>query len=548
MRESGGRYAGRGLGGGLLLALACLLSACGSGSGKGTTLFAEQPITVDCEAFPSRTPKAQFVAFDDYALKLRLLREAEAAARSADSQFPEDYDTGFPLSREMVLSRMAVNYAKLGAYDQAMQIAGELEARDAKQLAVAGIASIYATRGELEEARKLTLSLRRGSPWHAWGRDTLSIYAAAALARKGDFSAARRKLRDLGVEDAEIDWRIAPWMVDAGRAGEALKLLRNAEGLPAYTRTRAFAAVSQAAFRAGNVWAGREAALEAHRIRRDAGYILLGVAFVDLTEHMALIDLLYSENQDAAASTVAGELTEDLIGFAEEDPNSDALMFEFLVFLFELQRSYEDVDGALRSLKAMRRRASVSLDADEHWARVAATRQVWTMIMDGEVLSGLRLAESFSRPDAQCSALGNAVSALSSRGNFPRAWQVAEATLANGDCSSGEAPEGLEELYFPSPPPFSNIALIALSRGDSDTACRALGRIDDNITLIVTVGQMVGGLARAGYLDLAAEIAGSIGSEEFRVIVVLNAIDPRPIGLRAGLPLHDWWGEPLAYR
>ena len=511
-------------------------------------LFAEQPITVDCESFPSRTPKAQFVAFGDYALKLRLLREAEATARSADSRFPEDYNNGFPLSREMVLSRMAVNYAQLGAYDQAMRIAGELEARDAKQLAVAGIASVYATRGELEEARKLTLSLRRGSPWHAWGRDALSIYAAAALARKGDFAAARRKLRDLGVEDAEIDWRIAPWRVDAGRAREALTLLRNAEGLPAYTRTRAFAAVSQAAFRAGNVSAGREAALEAHRIRRDASYTPLGVAFVDLTEHMGLIDLLYSENQDAAAWMIAGELTEDLIGFGEKDANSDALMFEFLVFLFELQRSYGDVEGAEHSLKAMRRRASVSLDAEEHWARVAAARQVWTMIMDGEVVSGLRLAESFGRPDAQCSALGNAVSALSSRGDFPRAWQIAEATLANGDCSSREAPEGLEELYFSSPPPFSNIALIALSRGDPETACRALGRIDDNTTLIVTVGQMVGGLARAGYLDLAADIAGSIGSEEFRVIAVLNAIDPRPIGLRASLPLHDWWGEPLAYR
>ena len=103
------------LGGGLLLVLACLLAACGSGPGKGAPALTELEITVDCEAFPSSTPKAQLVAFDDYALKLRLLRQAEAAARSADSLFPEDYDSGFPLSREMVLSRISPASSPPGA-------------------------------------------------------------------------------------------------------------------------------------------------------------------------------------------------------------------------------------------------------------------------------------------------------------------------------------------------------------------------------------------------------------------------------------------------
>jgi len=447
MRESGRRTAGRDLGGGLLLALACLLAACGSGPGKGTPVFAEQRITVDCEAFPSSTPKARFIALDDHALKLRLLRQAEAAVKSADSRYLENRTDGFPIIRQIVLSRVAINYARLGAYDLAMRVAGDLEEESgAWHLAIAGIASIYATRGEIEEAGKLTTSLGQRGPWHAWDRDTLSIYAAAALARKGDFAAARRKLRDLGVEDAEIDWRIAPWMVDAGRAGEALALLRAANGLQAYTRAQAFAAVSQAAFRAGNVWAGREAALEAHRIRRDAGYALLNAAFFDLREHIGLVDLLYSERQYAAASTIAGELTEFFVGLGGENPNSDASMFSFLIYLFDLQRAYGDVEGALLSLKAMRRRASTDLDSEEHWSRVAATRQIWAMIMDGQVNSGLRLAESLSQPSARCSALGNAIVALSSRRDFPRAWQLAEATRSNGDCEVGAPRSGLESV------------------------------------------------------------------------------------------------------
>ncbi len=548
MRESGGRYTGRGRGGGLLLVLACLLAACSSGSGTGAPFFTEQPITVDCEAFPSSAPKAQFVAFDDHALKLQLLRQVESAVSSADSKILENPANGFPISREYMLSWTAINYARLGAYDHAMRVAGDLEEdSDAELYAITGIASAYATRGKIEEARKLTVSLRRGSPWHAWDRDTLSIYAAAALARKGDFAAARRKLRDLGVEDAEIDWRIAPWMADAGRAGEALTLLRDAMGLKAYTRAKAFAALSQAAFRAGNVRAGREAALEAHRIRRDAGYSLLGVTFVDLTEHMGLVDLLYSEEQDAAASTIARELTEDLIRFGEEDTNSDALIFEILVFLFEIQRGYGDVEGAERSLKAMRRRASVSLDAEEHWARVAAARQVWTMIMDGQVISGVRLAESLSQPAARCSALGNAVVALSSRRDFPRAWQLAESTIANGDCEGITSPSGFEAAYFPSRPPFGSIALIALSKGDPDTACRALGRIEENSIFVTTALRMVSGLARGGHLDVAAEIVDAIGSDQFQLIAVLEAIEPRRIGPRVGLPLREWWGEALPY-
>ena len=542
------RHAGRALGAAAVLALAVLLAACASDRATRPPDLAELQIEVDCDVFPSATPKAQFVAFDDYSLKLRLLREAAAATRSSDSGFPEDLNNGFPISRDTVLSWIAVNYARLGAYDHAFRVTGDLEERRPKRSAVAGIASLYATQGEIEEARKLTLSLTQGSPWHAWEHDTMSIYVAAALVRRGDVAAARQKLRDLGIEDSEIDWRIAPWLVDAGRAEEALALLRDATELSPRTHAQAFAAVSQAAFRSGNAWAGREAALEAHRVRRDAGYTLLGVAFVDIPEHLGLVDLLYSEEEDAAASVVSGELTEDLIGLGDSDPTDDAMMFEFLLYLFELQRSYGDLEGALRSLKAIRRRAAANPDAEEHWARVAATRKVWTMVMDGQVKSGLRLAESLGRPRAQCSALGNVVSALSSRGDFPRAWQVAEATLAEGDCGLSEPASGFDDYYFPIPPPFSSIALIALSKGDPQTACRALERIEDKVALVLTVSQMVGGLARAGYLDLAAEVAGAIDSKEFWIIAVLDAIDPRPIGPRAGLPLRNWWGEPLPYR
>ena len=119
--------------------------------------------------------------------------------------------------------------------------------------------------------------------------------------------------------------------------------------------------------------------------------------------------------------------------------------------------------------------------------------------------------------------------------------------MANGDCEGLTPPSGFEAAYFPGRPLFGSIALIALSNGDPDTACRALGRIEENSILVATALQMVSGLARGGYFDVAAEIVDAIGSDQFRVIAVLEAIEPSRIGPRVGLPLREWWGEPLPY-
>ena len=378
----------------------------------------------------------------------------------------------------------------------------------------------------------------------SWDTEMISTYAAAAKARAGNPRAARRMLRDLGVEAGQADLRMAPWLVDAGRAEEALTLVRGAVGSERHLRVRAFTAVGEAAFRAGRPAVGREAIQEAHRLRRESGYAILNVLMFELVENLALVDLLYQEDEREAAQAMAAEVIEDLVNLSQSDPTQDMIVFENLLALFELQRSHGDLEGAVTALKALRRRDSLEPDAAEHWAQVAATRQVWVMIQRGDDKAGLRLAEGIKEEAPRCTALANAAFAFASQGQFARAWQISDLVDHEGCLQSAFSDEqrGADYSAFN---PFPVIALEAFSRGDSAMACEAVGRLKLGLDRLQTLMNMVRGLSQQGYPELAAAVARSIADPRFRFFALLEAVEPAPRGLRYLLPLKTWWGERL---
>ena len=542
--------------------LLCLgLAACATGYDPKPLELAERRIEVDCAVFPTFTPKALLVASEGFALQLSLLQQAEAAASDPEVRFYDGQLVGALLHRDIVLGRLAVAYAGIGAYDHAIRIAAALTKPSAREFAFAGIANHYAAVGEIDAAREVTAALPDDAGWQDWRRGILSFYSAAATAKSGDLDTARWMLRGLGFSEPEVEAYMAPWLVDAGQGEQALAGLRDAAAMPPPLRAAALAAVAQAAFVTGNPWVGRQAAAEAHRVRREAGYNILGALRADLVDHMALIDLLYAEGAESSARIMAEQVVQDLSGRGLDDRRVDRVVFEHLLTLFELQRAYRDLEGAERSLKALRRRASPIPDAPEHWAQVAATRQVWLTIMNGDAAAGLRLAEGIKAKPARCRAMVNAISALSIRGDLTRAWQLAEATTAAGDCpkgkdwrdESGEARAESwrawrREAHFRARHPFGEVAFMALSAGEPEAACRALTRIDDVGERGQAMLAMANALSRAGYPEVAAEIVGAAKDPEFRFHGYMEVVEPWGGSLRERLPLQDRWGEALRYR
>ena len=545
-------------------ALRCLglclgLAACSTGFSPKPLELAERRVEVDCAAFPSSTPKALLVADDDFGLNLRLLQKAEAAAKEPEVRFYDGHLEGAVLHPDIVLGRLAVAYARIGAYDHAIRIATALTRPSARTFAFSGIAGTYAAEGEIDAAREVAAALPEDSDWQAWREGILSFYSAAAKARSGDLAAAGRMLRGLGFTGPEVEAYMAPWLVEAGRGERALAQLREAGAMPTPLRAAALAAVAQAAFLTGNPWVGRQAAAEAHRLRRKSAYRVLGALRADLIDHLALIDLLYAERATSSARLMASQLIQDLSTRGLRDRRTDRVIFEHLLGVFELQRAYRDLEGAENTLEALRRRASPTPDAPEHWARVAATRQVWLTIMEGDAAAGLRLAEAIKEKPARCRAMVNAISALSIRGDLTRAWQLAEATMAAGDCASERSwQDGAarskswrawrREAHFRARHPFSEMAFMALSAGEPETACRALTRIEDAEEVGQAMLAMANALSRAGYPELAAEIVAAAKDPEFRFHGYMEVVEPWGGGLQDRLPLQDRWGEALRYR
>lgn len=507
--------------------------------------LAEFALDLDCNEFPGPGRLPQSIAFRRDPKDYAILREAEDLVRNSGAEFFYGGDLAIALDRDYALSWLAGGYAWIGAFDDAQRITEALEDRSARNDAWAGLATAYGYAGDIAKARELVATLPKGHYLlTVWDTDTVSTYAAAAEARAGNVRAARELLRDLGVEPGQADLRLAPWLVDAGRAEEALTLVRGAAGSERHLRVRAFTAVGEAAFRAGRPEIGRAAVEEAHRLRREAGYEIFNVLMFDLHDSLTLVDLLYQEDETEAARAMAEELTEDLIGLGQADPAQDSMIFEQLLLMFELQRGHRDLEGAEAALKALRRRDSPEPDAAEHWAQVAATRQVWVMMQRGQDKAGLRLAESIKEPVPRCTALANAARGLANQGQFMRAWQLSDVVVREGCLETALALEEDDQHYFASNP-YEVIALEAFSRGDSTTACEALGRVETGQARLQTLMQMIRVLAGEGYPEVAAAVARSISDPRFRFHALLEAVHPLPTGLGARLPLRTWWGERL---
>ena len=541
------------------LGLCLCLAACSTGFSPKPLELAERQVEVDCAAFPSSTPKALLVADDDFGLNLRLLQKAEAATKDPEVRFYDGHLEGAVLHPDIVLGRLAVAYAGIGAYDHAIRIATALTRPSARAFAFSGIAGIYAAEGEIDAAREVAAALPDDPDWRAWRQGILPFYSAAAKARSGDLETAGWMLRGLGFTEPEVQANLAPWLVEAGRGEQALARLREAGAMPPPLRAAALAAVAQAAFMTGNPRVGRQAAAEAHRLRRQAGYTVLGALRADLMDHLALIDLLYAERAASSARLMARQLIQDLAARGLRNSGTDRVISEHMLGLFELQRVYRDLEGAKHTLDALRRRASPTPEVPEHWARVAATRQVWLTIMEGDAAGGLRLAEAIKEKPARCRAMVNAVSALSIRGDLTRAWQLAEATMAADDCETPRSRRGGEgrdqnwrdwrrEVNYRARHPFSEMAFMALSAGEPETACRALTRIEDAEEVGQAILDMANALSRAGYPELAAEIVAAAGDPELRFHGYMEVVEPWGGGLQDRLPLQHRWGEALRYR
>lgn len=157
-------------------------------------------------------------------------------------QFAKAYDPPNPYSKGYAIRPIAIAYAKIGQYEQAIQIAQSIvNAPYPKTSALGAIASQYAQKGQMEQALQLAQSLEAGESKAKAFSDIAIAYAKAGQQDKAFevFSQAVELAQSVG-ETLLAD--IIAHYAEAGQPAAALQVaqrLENAEG-----KAKALAAIA----------------------------------------------------------------------------------------------------------------------------------------------------------------------------------------------------------------------------------------------------------------------------------------------------------------